>query len=135
MLAQNFMKSKALKITDKEHGALIAVLHALDRGELKHRNHAKPDGPNGFNMGRLRNEMACGTVACLKGWAQTFAGKEDVFDSFRMTSAVADLFMYQCIDRPETMKWNREKVTTDQAAHALRNYLTSGAARWGEVLV
>lgn len=134
MLAQNFMTAKALGISEKEQAALVATLHAIDRGELAHDNPNRPSRPNGFNMSRLHVHTECGTVACLKGWACHFA-LDDIFPCEYLTEPLLDLFMYERVDIPRSLNWNRAAVTTDQAAHALRNYLTTGAPRWDEILV
>ncbi len=133
MLAQNFMDAKSLGLTDKQHAALIATLHALDRGELAHGDHRRPTAPNGFNMDRLRTLTDCGTVACLKGWAEHFAVDYELF-GFAMGRPLRDLFMYVSQERPETLAWKRASVTPEQAAHALRNYLTTGESNWNAAL-
>lgn len=128
MLAQNFMTAPDLKIRDDERDALVKVLGMLERAELVYMPLLEPFGPNGFNMTWVRNWTKCGTVCCIKGWCQTIGGIE-LFNPIagrKTPTAALQLFMYSD-DR-------RENVTVEQAATALRNYLTTGHANWDEVL-
>jgi hypothetical protein len=151
MLAQNFKSAEDLAITDLEHTALVRVLAMLERGELTHipsRDYVESNIPNGFSMDvfcvKTGRGPGCRTVACILGWAREtetddigryfmFARVEGIFChseswSDRSVGPLADLFMIG--GRANY----RHGVTTEQAASALRNYLTIGEAHWDEVL-
>jgi hypothetical protein len=125
MLAQNFNTAVDLDITDAELDALIKVLGMLERGELVN---ADPDAkiPNGFNMGEHGRE-GCGTVACIGGWCASIMG----VPMFGYVESHIEK------GRPlHELYWDRisSDITPQQAALALRSYLTTGEANWAEAL-
>ena len=128
MLAQNFLDPDVLGISPIAQAALIKVLGMLERGELHHCRRGDDIRPNGFNLANHRVELACGTVACIAGWADIAARPRrlNLLRQAAKRAALADLFA------PENLSWHA--VTPEQAACALRNYLTLGEARWTEVL-
>lgn len=128
MLAQNFKTAADLGISEAEADALIKVLGMLERGELKHHPSSQPDTPNGFNMGHWGVQTDCGSIGCIKGWAQFVSDR--VFTLVRYGSPVWGLFTVDHIHHRR--RW--AEITTSEAACALRNYLTLGEARWAEVL-
>jgi len=146
MLARTFLTSKQLGITDIQRDALITTLGMLERGELKHTQHKSMPGypdvnlPLGkagftghFNMAYWSYQVGCGTLMCLGGTSAIIAGDDELWgcstDSIS-NKELRELFMpgwgYGRYD------W--DKVTTEQAAAGLSNYLTRGSAHWGEVL-
>ena len=128
MLAQNFLDPDLLGISPTAQAALIKVLGMLERGELHHCRRGDDIRPNGFNLANHRVELTCGTVACIAGWADIAARPRrlNLLRQAAKSAALADLFA------PENLSWHA--VTPEQAACALRNYLTLGEARWTEVL-
>ena len=128
MLAQNFLDPDVLGISPTAQAALTKVLGMLERGELHHCRRGDDIRPNGFNLANHRVELACGTVACIAGWADIAARPRrlNLLRQAAKRAALADLFA------PENLSWHA--VTPEQAACALRNYLTLGEARWAEVL-
>src|SRR4051812_45274855 len=75
MLAQNFKSATDLGIEDAELDALIKVLGMLERQEFVHVESVwDRTKPNGFNMGATQSKTACGTVACMGGWANIISG-------------------------------------------------------------
>jgi hypothetical protein len=128
MLAQNFLDPDVLGISPTAQAALIKVLGMLERGELHHCHRGDDIRPNGFNLANHRVELACGTVACIAGWADIAARPRrlNLLRQAAKRAALADLFA------PENLSWHA--VTPEQAACALRNYLTLGEARWTELL-
>lgn len=128
MLAQNFLDPDLLGISPTAQAALIKVLGMLERGELHHCRRGDDIRPNGFNLANHRVELACGTVACIAGWADIAARPRrlNLLRQAAKSAALADLFA------PENLSWH--VVRPEQAACALRNYLTLGEARWTEVL-
>lgn len=127
MLAQNFKTAADLDISKAEVDALIKVLGMLERGELEHHPSNQPDTPNGFNMGHWGAQTDCGSIGCIKGWAQ-FSGLH-VFWFVERYSPVEGLFQ---VDNIHLRPWT--EITASEAACALRNFLTLGEARWAEVL-
>lgn len=135
MLAQNFMSAEALELTDKQHAGLIKVLGMLERDELIHDPDLTRKASNGFCMDYWRtpsHHRDCGTVMCIGGWAETIGGSH----FFSITAAQERLF-YPLIERdlpPNVTSALYRTTTTQQAATALRNFLTTGEANWAEVL-
>ncbi len=129
MLAQNFKTAADLQITEEGHTALIQVLAMLERDELAFVRPGRTHLANGFNMSRVWEDGECGSVGCIKGWCQYISHNAKLFNFFdgpRFPPDLVKLFMYA--------DERRYSVTPDQAACALRNYLTLGAPRWDEVL-
>jgi hypothetical protein len=126
------MTPEDLKIEERDHAALIQVLGMLERGELVHertrdKGHSfNPQVPNGFNMECSGTKTACGTVACIGGWVAYLTGRSNEY--------VNSLEELDC--SLQELYWGNtnERTTPDQAASALRNYLTLGEPRWGEVM-
>lgn len=127
MLAENFMTAKALDLTDEQHAALVKTLRHLETG--------RADG--GFDMSawwmhvkRQTLFPGCGTSACIGGWAQFLVGE----DVFREAMRFKARFINPRLD--DLMFAGVSMGVTDPAlgAAALRNYLTTGEARWDEVL-
>lgn len=129
MLARSFLSAADLKLPEMERGALIKVLHMLERGELVEVRRNDTSKPNGFCMSTVSAKSDCGSVGCILGWAR-FVTNEQVFDfwnpKFPLPRAASVLFMYGD-DR-------RHRVTIDQAIRGLSNYLTTGRANWDQVL-
>lgn len=142
MLAQNFQTPTELQISNAEYNALVHILGMMERGELKHHHvgyYQKLVGPppkfSGlFNMCHVKTVTSCGTVACILGAAQLLFG-DDLFAEqwcnwkYQGTkSAVSQLFV------PEARSDYWLDITVEQAATALRNYLTTGEASWATVM-
>lgn len=141
MLAQNFMTAADLGISDDELSALIKVLGMLERGELKYADasiYVGVDGlpriPDGFNMNIWASKEECGTVCCIGGTVDCLMGRrvdigigftaEDLLQAGK--PGLDDLFYPDILDR--------NAITPSQAASALRNFLTTGEARWSEAM-
>jgi hypothetical protein len=138
MLAQNFKTPDDLGISDKEFDALFKVLGMLERGEIKHRAHGKtrpaPTGKFvGFNMAAFFGDTGCGTVACICGWAEHI-GKLDgmLIDKRLVNKGLNALFE----PNPHGgVQIAMDAIRADEAAIALRNFLTHGEPRWAEALI
>jgi hypothetical protein len=128
MLAQNFLDPEVLGISPAAQAALIKVLGMLERGELHHCRRGDDIKPNGFNLANHRVELACGTVACIAGWADIVARPRrlNLLRQAAKSTALADLFA------PDDFSWHA--ITPEQAACALRNYLTLGEPLWQDVI-
>lgn len=129
MLAQNLKSAIELGISENQMTALVTVLGMLERGELKHAkidkskpNHMWPLKFSGlFNMGEWQQSFDCGTVCCIGGTAELLSGEE--FEN--MTEEVEGLFYPNGIS-----DWG--SITPEQAACALRSFLTTGNANWAD---
>lgn len=141
MLAQNFMTAAELGLDKRERAALVQVLGMLERGELRHvpvkhdrflSVRATQDAALGlFNMNDWASESECGTALCIRGTAEAIMRTSFSYPVWgtRQYEKIEDLFMYSMY-----RGYAREDVAVPQAAQALRNYLTTGEARWAEVL-
>lgn len=130
--------------------ALHEVLALLRSGEvthlpMEHDGHNAQLFPSGpaepgphLNMGVVEQHLACGTVACLAGWAQILAERRGVHlnlvghwpRSERLPPIIEDLFQPEAVS---CMDWRR--ITLEQATTALWNTLhVPGGPRWSEVL-
>lgn len=132
MLAQNFVASETLGITDAEHAALIKTLAFLERGEASHCLlwPARPQGSL-FNMDGYLGESECGTVGCIAGWAYILSDR-------RAFAFAGNFSAHVPITNQPLMDLFHggmgAAVAPETAACALRNYLTLGEPRWPEVL-
>lgn len=133
MLAPNFRPAVDLGVTDVERDALIALLGKMERGEIK---------AHQFDMGQY-----CGTVHCMCGWAHVIDRRAfpelNVFDhkgqfenptgalSHRLPTDALRLFNLDWIGFPRFMA---NDATVEQAALALRNFLTVKGDPWRGVL-
>jgi hypothetical protein len=132
MLAQSFKSATDLQISDVELSSLITVLGMLERCELVHEEYMYNDTPRGnkFNMGIALTEASCGTLGCIAGWAYAVSNRkafpEIVSDNGwdRHNKGLIKLFGIG------ENTYNLSTYTTDQAAIALRSYLTTGEAKW-----
>lgn len=120
MLAQNFKTPAELKITDAEFGALYQVLGMLERDEIPHHL---------FDM-CIVGEPECGTPGCIKGWARAISGQK--FLQLKIPRNLDDLFFPG--DSTRHFKRSPYTATPNEAAIALRSYLTHGEARWHEAM-
>jgi hypothetical protein len=125
MLAQNFMKAVDLGISSDDVEALVAVLGMLERGEVTH-HPSETECRDGFNM---KHYGHCGTTQCIAGLADRLYGVGLCCRHLNsLPGPLDDLFC-----GPQFGKHN-EDITVEQAATALRNYLTHGEPRWDEAL-
>jgi hypothetical protein len=134
MLAQNLKTASDLRISEEEKDALCKVLVLLETGKLRHVETFKLPPPDRFippverkftgefNMADWSYAHTCGTACCIGGTAEMVSGV--FFDDERMPDGLHDLFYPQNASVPYS------KITTEQAAAALRSYLTTGEARW-----
>jgi len=135
MLARTFLTPEQLKISPKAHRALVLCLNAMERGELTHVDVSNPtfveeSGTNftgHFNMAEWNAERSCGTVACIGGTAELL-GEMDFFEETGANFALENLFY------PVLHNTSLNDITVEQAHEALVNFLTTGSARWQEVL-
>lgn len=143
MLAQNFKSPADLRITAAEFGGLIQVLGMLERDEVKHVPVEDTMFKNGdlpvltkdflFNMDNIYTVAACGTAACIAGTSDLFCGTKFMAEDFCLRDNLPEqLLQLFCPNTYGNVRW--ADITTEQAATALRNYLTNGEPRWEEVL-
>jgi hypothetical protein len=129
-----FKSADELGLTHKEWAALITILPLLEHDVIRHApegsrqtTYVKRDKPEPvFNMSTWNESLACGTAMCIGGSAEFF-GKlrpgqmEDRANdlSFDGNYALINLFYPH-----EINGWG--SLTPQQAAVALRHYLTTG---------
>jgi hypothetical protein len=146
---ENFMSAVALGLTYNEHRALITVLGMLERGEVKHyvgdwdsggRKEYDPTSVN-FNMAVWSSQHECDTVHCMGGFAMAICRvnykDNTAFGEFATLSrSVWERMAFKALGQLFYPKvpYLLFKITVDQAASALRNYLTTGAPDWNGVL-
>lgn len=139
MLAQNFKTSVELGISVQEFEALKQVLGMFERGEIKFHprgysmfvtSKSKFKEPLiGFHMAAFYGHAPdCGTVACICGWAEYVGGLEPLSLSRKRFGNPELFYLF------ETCGINANEIQPHHAAIALRNYLTTGTARWKEVM-
>lgn len=133
MLMQNFKSAAELDLTDEQYDALKKVLVLLETSKLNFieelpefwpYNVKLPEFTGHFNMAHWTAVAPCGTVACIGGTAELIAGKR-IFGGIDGDHPP----MLHNLFYPTGLH-----ATTEQAARALRNYLTSGDADWNTVL-
>jgi hypothetical protein len=76
-----------------------------------------------FNMDMWASRAHCGTIMCIGGTAE-FLMKEEFGDEPEQ--------LYRLFHPDTDIPW--PDITPNQAAIALRNYLTHGEPRWDEAL-
>lgn len=138
MLAQNFKPAAELKLTDLQKEALIKTLVLLETKKLKHaypdRSVSEPVGFTGhFNMGWWELLAACGTICCIGGTAELIGDlKPDELDKATYYNPALKNLFYPFYPGKGGLRISVEMqhITPDQAATALRSYLTTGDARW-----
>jgi hypothetical protein len=130
MLAYSYKTAKELRLSNKQHAALIDVLSLLDDGVLKHVPITTEFVIGGFNMCDYTGDW-CDSIHCIAGWADHLHGTrfEKQMRSGRANHALLQLFTVDSYD-PDFM----ETITVEEAATALRNYLTLGKPEWEQVL-
>jgi hypothetical protein len=140
MLAQNFMRPVDLGLNDRQFDALVKTLKLLETNKLQHatspryRFEIRPEDCefNGlFNMATWISGSACGTVACIGGTACLLANDPLLFFCGQPAGNTDALFFPVF---PPGSCVNQTKITTEQAARALRSYLTTGDPKWTEAL-
>ena len=135
MLAQNFKTADELGIKEEQREALMKTLVMLETGKLVHNTDDsiakysmnEEDAPftGHFNMASWRQTTPCGTAACIGGTAEMIAGY-DVFDEY--DAQEGGIQLDQLFQPRRIADW--EAITPEQAAAALRSYLSTGDARW-----
>lgn len=144
MLAQNFKSAADLGLTDVQYKALIGVLGMLERNEIQHveinkeeiniifTRNRKPEGKfkEFFNMDATYIQASCGTAMCIAGSADHFFGSDFTTKSGELKimdhrTKIEALF---CPNKIASTDW--KKITSQQAATALRSYLNTGNPHW-----
>jgi hypothetical protein len=142
MLAQNFMTPADLGLNDRQFDSLVKVLKLLEVGLLKYVSSPRyrvpgntPDEINSlpypsfdglFNMTSWVCDSECGTVACIGGTACLLADNPLLFSNDPISTE--ELFY------PPHAIIESNRITTEQAARALRSYLTTGDPKWTEAV-
>lgn len=129
MLMQNFKSAADLEITEQQKDALIKTLVLMETGKLIHipvgdvsvHCNGRGGSPNKlFNMSVSYGIADCGTVGCIRGTAERVSDAR--FEVIDLPGGLRKLFY--------SGKAIGLDANLDQAATALRSYLTTGDARW-----
>ena len=132
MLMQNFESAADLDLTEPQRDALIETLSFMECGKIKHISLDKvafsDDSQEAvfsglFNLSAwVDSDYRCGTVGCIGGTAELISGVS--FDGWENKPRLQQLF------NPSTLIDDFDSVTVEQAARALRGFLTTGTADW-----
>jgi hypothetical protein len=133
-MSMNFMTPEQLSITAPQHAALVKTLALMETGKMLHVNKERISEKAGevftghFNMNVWNRVSHCGTVCCIGGTAELVG---NTLFPIPINVQLEDLFyppVAEC--RYETY----DNITVEEAAQALRNYLTGGDPMWWQVL-
>lgn len=139
MLAQSFKTAEELRITPKQFDALVKTLVLMETGRLVHIDDDKVAEGNcnhpievcnftgHFNMNLWRSKDKCGTVCCIGGTAELI-GNFTFADEYNLPEELRTLFYPNDGMNDNGIHYN--DITVEQAATALRSYLTTGKANW-----
>lgn len=125
MLAQTFKTAKELKISQAKYDALVKVYWMFVEEKIP--EHL-------FDMGRIgdpqlsKKEEPCGAPGCILGWCQAVDLEAFLPGSTTDYIGTGLHFLFfsgmACMSNP----------SRTQAAQAIHNFLTTGSAKWREVL-
>lgn len=137
MLAQTLLSAAKLRITERERAALVLTLQYMETGRLVHApvtDDNKEILPSSeftghFNMDMWNSAEKCGTVACIGGTAEMLGRLQhrSFADTVRPGSS-----LYHLLYPPTLIDY--AEITVEQAARALRSYLSTGKPNWEEAL-
>lgn len=120
MLAQNFRTAADLGISDQMLSDLIQTLGRMERGEITDER---------FTMHAI-GSPDCGTSGCIMGWARgrrTNKAWPVAGDILDRSDGLSRLFFPHHVQ-------NGFRANVEEAAMALRSYLSTGEANWAEAL-
>jgi len=128
MLQRNFLTANELQMSEKMLEAHITVLGMLEREELT--NDRK--GYYALTYFSMENWSACiwGHVGRVLEPSGRFSPCDPRYGADSVSAARFDLYYPK---RAQVFDGS-EAITVPQAAHALRNFLTTGKAQWAKVL-
>ncbi|WP_027583959.1 hypothetical protein [Bradyrhizobium sp. Ai1a-2] len=137
-MSKDFLTSRQLRIDGWVRDALVTTLELLESGKMKHtqtddvRYERVPmvdrQFSHDFNMGEWNFSHECGSICCIGGTAELLSGRGPHTISTTQTSELHELFY------PDDIETFYADITPAQAGQALRNYLTTGEAKWMVVL-
>lgn len=152
------LNNKDLGLSYPEYESLVRVRDMLRSGMIKEALdfRSRSDGylPAGlnFNMDYTARRGDCGSVCCIGGWVYALTYGEEYKDKdgnvlYKYDDHVADEFVFGASGglyalfypnedhtRPDGTYWSYRRITAQQAAQAIDNYLTTGQPRWGDIL-
>lgn len=130
MLMQNFKSAVDLGISEPQRDALQKTLVLLETGKLKFAPAGlSPDNSSSeftghFNMQWFNKRDECGTVCCICGTAELIGDVEFGPLKYELNDLNALFFGDGKTSVP------LYDIRPEQAARALRSYLTTGDANW-----
>ena len=123
-----FMSAKQLGLETPEYEALKKTLDMLESDGISHSYLGPPNEKDGlvFNMAAWHNSYGCGSVCCIGGTAEMVGQLErySLDTKAKNNRQLRELFY------PLNQSIDFGKITTEQAAAALRNYLITGKPNW-----
>ncbi len=134
MLAQTFKTHQDLNLDPQVYEGLKKVLVRLETGDLVWVGNDRNPPANGFNMDWDFKTVGCGSIGCLGGWTAYEMRDGDCVDLCDVMYIDVDLCDVMYIEEleplfyPCSIDW--ERITVEQAAATLRNYLTTGEIDW-----
>lgn len=129
MLAQNLKTPKQLWISKQTYNALVQVLGLLEREEIPKGffNMAYMGGPRLEALKPNADPHKCGSAGCIAGWCE--AVSPGSYRDKSIPESLNRVFYPGHIHNDEAYGATRE-----QAAFALRTYLTTGKDGWEEAM-
>ena len=134
------MSAAELKIpSEAGYQGLITFLGMLERGEVPHWK-SQSDAKVKLNMAAwISNDewLGCGTVCCIGGAVEYLTGVYLLSEAHVPLEELFYPFTTGLDGHPKVDQFSVGRylsITPEQAARALRSYLTTGHPRWSEVL-
>jgi hypothetical protein len=141
-----YKTAKQLTITEEQRKALIKTLKYLQADKMKHIPNTnnftsyneddvyglvRKHKPKKFNLSvwigtDLSSAHSCGTVCCIGGTAESLVGAKIFGDDWSQNRRLSALF--------SPMHVTMHKVTPEQAAVALHNFLVTGWPHWKDAI-
>lgn len=148
------LNAKDLGITESEYDALILVRDLLANGSIEHRSRYFPGEPEQvyFNMNyakakiitddrtyQERENVDCGTVACIAGWMSIVNHQVRIDKLTELSHPLNNLFFPNELsdygdDGCFLIESSWGHITVPQAVRAIDNVLNTGEPNWREVV-
>lgn len=140
-----FKTAEELGIQPWEREQLIAMLDRLPFLTWLEEPHASDFKGEVFNMNLTTEAYECGSVACIGGFCKI---AEQGFDPLALTPANADIVVdyvhrsqgklhelyFPMCGEENQLEYSYGRITNVEAAQAVSNFLTTGDAKWDEII-
>ena len=125
-MMMNFKTPAELKISEQYHKALVDTLTLFESGKLKHHSEVRLPNEKAFSLVSWRYGSVRGAT-CIGGWVERLSGLDYMKEQKNWESDLDKLFF------PNLTSKDYHDCTVEQAATALRNFLTYGDPRWSTI--